>query len=135
MSNGDIIIRMPAGVLSEAKEERLHKDMKIHHHADPTSDELHLIRSKVEVHLRVSGALEMPKEIDVQYCAPESNTQSLILNVLRQTVNEDGTWTPWLPVKLNDLYMKVKSGQRIRQRVQMRWNRDRLEGQVVEFQI
>ena len=135
MTDENITITIPAGVLSKAQEMRLREDLKIHHDTKPTSDELHLIRSKVEAHLRVSGALEMPEELTVEHCNPEANTRRLIFIIEQQHLQEDGTWSHWLPVKLSDPYVKVKAGQRIRQRVGMRWETARFDGKIVEFQI
>ena len=155
MSSGFVTIKIPAGVLNAHQEEQLREDLSFHDHADMTEGQQHIIRSKVEAHVRASGALEMPGPIDVEYCEPDAATdapelpspmdlegsepdaatETLLLQVERRIMLEDGTWTPWQLVNLNNPAMQLKSGQRVLQRVRMAWNTGRLDGKVEEFQV
>lgn len=94
-----------------------------------------ILHSKVEAHTKATNAPEMPSPMDLEGSEPEAATETLLLLVERQIMLEDGTWTPWQEVNLNNPAMELKSGQRVRQRVRTAWNSGRLEGKVVEFQV
>ncbi len=134
MNCGNVIVRLPDGVLSALQLDRLQQDMAIHVNAAMSPNEVSLMRSKIDAHLRASGALAMDGQVSIETCKPEPEpeiTLTLALCFERREMLDDDTWTKWHSLDLNDPAEGLKDGQHFQQRVNQPRGRGWEEGPVL----